>query len=163
MERGVKFLRGELAAVARSRRYKRPLPHRFATLDLNSDAMAFTAQNLRRMDDPYFRYFCERFHGPHTGMWSDLDALEGRVLSLSEALTGGLPAHPLTAGRDRWVAQDLAWRLLTVAAQCEDREASDTLEGLVEGREGCISVAEGVPSAASVREDCIRAAGGGDG
>lgn len=133
VERGVKFLRAELAAVARSRRYRRPLPHRFATLDLNSDAMAFTAQNLQRMEDPYFRYFCERFHGPHTGMWSDLDALEGRVLGLSEALTGGLPAPPLTAGRARWVAQDLAWRLLTVAAQCEDREASDTLEGLVEG------------------------------
>jgi len=132
LQRGIDFLQGELTAVARSRRFKRPLPHRFATLDLNSDAMAFTAQNLARLEDPIFRSFVERFHGPHTGMWDHLDDLEGRLWGISEALKGGLSAPPLTAGRQHWVAQDVAWRLLTVSAQCEDQEAIEALEQMVD-------------------------------
>lgn len=132
LQRGIEFIQGELAAVARSRRFKRPLPHRFATLDLNSDAMAFTAQNLARLEDPIFRSFIEKFHGPHTGMWDHLDDLEGRLWGLSEAIKGGLSAPPLTAGSQHWIAQDVAWRLLTVSAQCEDLEAVEALEQMVD-------------------------------
>lgn len=132
LQRGVDFLQGELTAVARSRRFKRPLPHRFATLDLNSDAMAFTTQNLARLEDPTFRYFVERFHGPYSGMWEHLDDLEGRLWGLSEAIKGGLAAPPLTAGRQHWVAQDVAWRLLMISAQCEDQEAIEALEQMVD-------------------------------
>lgn len=132
LNRGVEFLQGELAAVARSRRFKRPLPHRFATLDLNSDAMAFTAHNLARLEDPVFRRFIEQFHGPHTGMWSHIDDLEGRLWGVSESLREGLHAPTLTAGRQHWVAQDVAWRLLTVSAQCEDLEAVEALEQMVD-------------------------------
>ena len=133
IKEGIKFVKDELAMIAKSKRFGRPLPHRYATLDLNSDSMAYVAQNLKRMEDPYFRMFVELFHGQHTGMCSDLDELEGRVWGLTEALSGGLPANPLPIGKDHWIAQDLGWRLLSVAAQCEDREAIDHLESLAEG------------------------------
>ena len=133
IKEGIKFVKNELAMIAKSKRFGRPLPHRYATLDLNSDAMAYVAQNLKRMEDPYFRMFIELFHGHHTGLWADLDELEGRVWGLTEALSGGLPANPLPAGKDHWIAQDLGWRLLSVAAQCEDQEAIDLLESLAEG------------------------------
>ena len=129
---GIRFVKDELAMIAKSKRFGRPLPNRYATLDLNSDAMAYVAQNLKRMEDPTFRLFTELFHGHHTGMWSDLDELEGRVWGVTEALSGGLPANPLPAGRAHWIAQDLGWRLLTISAQCEDKEAIDRLESLAE-------------------------------
>ena len=129
---GIKFVKSELAMIAKSKRFGRPLPNRYATLDLNSDALAYVAQNRRRMEDPVFRMFVELFHGHHTGMWSDLDELEGRVWGVCEALSGGLPANPLPAGRAHWIAQDIGWRLLTVSAQCEDREAVERLESLTE-------------------------------
>jgi hypothetical protein len=130
---GIKFVKAEFAMIAKSKRFGRPLPNRYATLDLNSDALAYVAQNLRRMEDPVFRMFIELFHGHHTGMWADLDELEGRVWGLCEALSGGLPANPLPAGRAHWIAQDLGWRLLLVSTQCEDAEAIDRLESLAEG------------------------------
>jgi hypothetical protein len=130
---GIRFVKDELAMIAKSKRFGRPLPHRYATLDLNSDAMAYVAQNIKRMEDPTFRMFIELFHGHHTGMWADLDELEGRVWGLTEALSGGLPANPLPAGKAHWIAQDLGWRLLSISAQCEDKEAIDRLESLAEG------------------------------
>ncbi len=130
---GIRFVKDELAMIAKSKRFGRPLPNRYATLDLNSDSMAYVAQNLKRMEDPVFRMFIELFHGHHTGMWADLDELEGRVWGLTEALSGGLPANPLSAGQDHWIAQDLGWRLLSVSAQCEDQEAIDRLEELAVG------------------------------
>ena len=129
---GIEFVRRELFTISRSRRFQRPLPHRYATLDLNSDAMAYVTQNHARMNDPLFRRFIELFHGPQTGMWADIDELEDRVWGLTEALSGGLPANPLMAGRSHWIAQDVGWRLLTVAAQCEDQEVIDHLEVMVE-------------------------------
>lgn len=129
---GLKFIRDELAMISRSKRFGRPLPHRFATLDLNSDGMAYVAQQRLRMEDPVFRLFTELFHGPHTGMWADLEELEGRVWGLSEALSGGLPANPLSAGREHWIAQDIGWRLLALSAHCEDPEAIDRLRTLAE-------------------------------
>lgn len=133
IKEGIKFVKDELAMVAKSKRFGRPMPHRYATLDLNSDSMAYVAQNLKRMEDPCFRMFVELFHGHHSGMWADLDELEGRVWGLTEALSGGLPANPLPAGKDFWIAQDLGWRLLSVSAQCEDQEAIQRLESLAEG------------------------------
>lgn len=130
---GLRFVKDELAMIAKSKRFGRPLPNRFATLDLNSDAMAYVAQNIKRMEDPVFRKFIELFHGHHTGMWADLDELEGRVWGLTEALSGGLPANPLPAGKEHWIAQDLGWRLLSVSAQCEDKEAIERLDSLAEG------------------------------
>ena len=129
---GLNFVRDELAMIMRSKRFGRPLPNRFATIDLNSDALAYVAQQQLRMEDPLFRKFIELFHGPHTGMWADLEELEGRVWGLTEALSGGLPANPLSAGSDFWIAQDLGWRLLTLSAQCEDEEAVESLEEMAE-------------------------------
>jgi hypothetical protein len=132
IDNGIAFMKREINAITRSRRFARPLPHRYATLDLNSDAMAYVAQNTARMEDESFRLFIELFHGPHTGMWHDLDELEDRLWGLTESLTGGLPSNPLRAGKPHWIAQDVAWRLLTVAAQCEEKELIEHLYQMTE-------------------------------
>jgi hypothetical protein len=132
LQKGVDFVRAELNAVARSRRFGRPLPNRFATLDLNSDAMTYMVYQKKRMQDPLFRQYIDLFHGPDTGMWSDLDELEDRLWGLTETLSGGLPSNPLKARRPQWIAQDIGWRLLTIAGQCEDTEAIDALETMAE-------------------------------
>jgi hypothetical protein len=132
LENGIKFVKDELSAVAKSRRFSKPISHIYASLDLSSDALAYVSMHQQRMEDPFFRAFIERFHGPHTGMWQDLDELEDRVLGLCSMLTGGLPPNPLTVNRSQLIAQDVAWRFYTIAAQCEDEEAIVELEGLID-------------------------------
>jgi hypothetical protein len=132
IENGIKFVKDELSAVAKSRRFSKPISHLYATLDLSSDALAYVSMHHHRYQDPYFRAFLERFHGAHTGMWLDLDELEDRVVSICNHLSGGLAPNPLAGKRSDYIAQDIAWRFFTVASQCEDMEAIEALEGLVD-------------------------------
>ena len=130
-EAGIRFVEQELAAVARSRRLGRPLSHRFATLDLTSDAIAWTAANRNRLAAPEFAWFRELFLGPRQGAFSDLDEMESRIFEVMNALTGRGVAQPLEGGRSLWIAQDLAWRFLLIAMECEG-EVIDHLHGLIE-------------------------------
>jgi hypothetical protein len=132
IENGIKFVKDELSAVAKSRRFSRPISHIFASLDLSSDALAYVSMHQQRMNDAFFRDFIDKFHGSHTGMWHDLDELEDRVLSLCSMLTGGLAPNPLNTNKEQLIAQDIAWRFYTIAAQCEDEEAIVALEDLID-------------------------------
>ena len=126
---GRAFVDRELAAIAHSRRTGRSISHQFTTLNLASDALAYTAANRLRMASPEFARYIELFHGPELGCYSDLDALEARVLEVQAAICGDGPLAPLSAGADRVVAQDLGWRLLQISADCEG-EIVDALDGL---------------------------------
>lgn len=116
---GRAFVEAELAAIARSRREGRPIAHRYATLDLQSDGLAYCAQHARRLASPVFRRWFEQLHGPALGGHAHLDDLEARVVEVVEALAGGAPARPLAGGAERVVAADLGWRLLQVTLECE--------------------------------------------
>ncbi|MEE2645359.1 MAG: hypothetical protein VYD19_10535, partial [Myxococcota bacterium] len=132
-EEGLYFLHSELAAVNRSRRYRHPVSHRYSTVDLCSDGLQYARRHFARISDPLSERFIELFHGPETGCWPDLETLEERVLSLSAWLAEGAESPPpLLASRERWIAQDVASRIVTVAAGCADEDVVAGLEALIE-------------------------------
>lgn len=117
--KGRAFVEAELAAVERARRTGRPISHRWATLDLQSDALAYVgAHRLRLMSSEYAR-FAELFPAPGRDH-ATLDAIEARVRAVLDDLCGGPEAAPLEpADPWRWVAHDIGWRLLQIGAECE--------------------------------------------
>lgn len=128
---GLRYLDGELAAIARSRRLGRPVAHRWATLDLSSDGVAYARAHGARLASPEFARWSSGFGRCQV---DDLDALEARVLEVVGALFGGpAPTRPETPaqGRRWWVAEDIAWRLSTVRAET-DGEAARELDGLID-------------------------------
>ncbi|MEZ4468768.1 MAG: hypothetical protein R3F43_31150 [bacterium] len=128
---GLAFVDRELAAVERSRRLGRPVPHRYATLDLASDAMAYAASHHLRLASPEFHRYFELFHaGEGSGAQGDLDGLAHRVEQLAAALAGRGTVAPWPLDTATLRARDVGWRLLQVAAECEG-EALDTLDSLV--------------------------------
>lgn len=127
---GRAFVEAELAAVDRSRRLGRPVHHRYATLDLQSDALAYVDAHRRRLTSPEYRRYAERFPAPGRDHRT-LDALEARVRALLDDLCGGPAAAPLAGDRWRWVSHDLGWRLTQIAAE-SDPELGDGLDRLIE-------------------------------
>lgn len=113
---GLRFVDAELAAIARSRRLGRAVPHRWATLDLASDGVAYARAHAARLSSDTFQAYADRFLVADGGWSEDLDALEARVLDVLAGLLGPdrpAPLAPTAAhGRWRWVTQDLGWRAL---------------------------------------------------
>ncbi|MFT7520466.1 MAG: hypothetical protein ACI9MC_002615, partial [Kiritimatiellia bacterium] len=113
------FLERELAAVARTRAVGRPVPHIYGSLDLCSDGVAYAAAHGPRMLSPEFEVYADAFMVENGGWVQTLDELEQRVIEVTRGLVLGTPVRPLAPtaahGQARWIAQDLAWRLLTVA------------------------------------------------
>ena len=131
IEQGLDFIDRELAAVARSRRLGRPISHRFATLDLASDGVAYALAHGPRLSSPEFARWSAAFDRQRS---EDLDALEQRVLDVTAAVLGEPlvdPPHSAEVGRLRAICGDLAWRLFTVQADT-DGDAARQLEGILE-------------------------------
>lgn len=116
---GIAYLEAELAAVDASRRSGSIVPHRFATLDLSSDGVAYARAHGARLTSSEFHAFVERFGGD--GIWPSLDVLVARVVEVTRGLLLDAPVAPLAntpeQGRWRWILQDLAWRLLCIQGQ----------------------------------------------
>lgn len=129
---GMRFVDRELAAIARSRRTGTLQPHRWATLDLCSDGVAYAAAHLSRLRSDCAHAWADRFlpHGP-----LDLDELEVRVLAVCGGLLGQHAPEPLAPspiqGQARWTLQDLGWRLLQVREETEG-EAADEISRIVD-------------------------------
>jgi hypothetical protein len=130
LAQGRAFVARELDAVRRSMRTGRPEPHGWATLDLASDGLAYAAANADRLASREMHEFAEFFCRPGRGGFDSLEALADRVERVLEALLDGAPLEPWQATAATWAAQDLAWRLLTVRAECDD-EPGDGLAELV--------------------------------
>ncbi len=149
---GLRFVDRELAAVARTVRTGVPVAHVWGSLDLCSDGIAYADGHGARLEGPAFRAWAERFFVPETGGFGDLPALVARVEAVVAALAsdGPLPTwvgDPVV-GRRRWVAADLAARLLDAATS--DRGIPAEVESWVDG------LAEGVDPSEVARQ--IRAA-----
>lgn len=127
---GLAFVQRELAAVRRSIETGLPVTHRFATLDLHSDALAYTAAHGGRLSSPTFARFIELFHADDAlGRHKSLEGLMARIEAVAGALAEGRSIEPLRSTRARMIAQDLGWRLLMVAADCAG-ETADLLDAL---------------------------------
>ncbi|MFN3197857.1 MAG: hypothetical protein ACE366_05500 [Bradymonadia bacterium] len=143
LEAGQAFVHRELEAVARSVELGRPLPHRYATLDLASDGVAYARAHHVRLTSPEFAEFMTCFYRPNQGWFDHLDDLSERVLQVMGALCGGPDASPLDGDRWLWAAQDLGWRLYQIKAETRgplladldavlsDLASTPTAEGIV--------------------------------
>lgn len=127
---GLAFVQRELDAVRRSIATGLPVSHRYATLDLDSDALAYTAAHAGRLTSPTFARFIELFHADDSlGRHASLEALMARIEVVAGALAAGRAIPPLRSDRPRMIAQDLGWRLLMIAADCAG-ETADLLDAL---------------------------------
>lgn len=133
-EEAVRFLDAELAAVARTRREGRPVPHRYANLDLCSDGLAYADAHAARLSSEAMERLAP-FFAPAGGCSETLDVLEERVLEVARGIALGEPVRPLAPtreeGEDRFVRQDLAFRMLTVREECGE-ETSARIDVLVD-------------------------------
>lgn len=127
LEEGVAFLERELAAVARTRRTGRPVSHRWGSLDLTSDGLAYARAHGRRLNSEAMAH-CERFLIGNAG---SLDALEARVVEVARGLLLGEPIASHGADRDAFIRADVAFRMLTVWEETEG-EAADAILELLE-------------------------------
>ncbi len=121
---------GVLAAVAKSRRVGKITGFRYGTLDPLVDALQYTNAHRKRLQSPENARFRELFLGPEQGAVQHLDDLEARVIAVSEAIAGTGPPVTLVGNRALWMAQDVAWRLVTVAAQ-SDVEVNEAIWAMV--------------------------------
>lgn len=127
---GKAFVARELAAVRESMRTGQLVEHRHATLNLASDALAYTTAHAGRLTSPTFARYIELFHPDDAlGRHASLEALIARIEAITDCLVEGRPIPPLRSDRSRIIAQDLGWRLLMTAADCEG-EAADVLDAL---------------------------------
>lgn len=136
LQEAAAFMDRELAAVARSRRTGRPVPHQWATLNLCSDGLAYAHAHGGRLRSPVFQDYAERFLIPGGGHSESLDQLENRVLEVFLAISGDQESLSPWApspdhGEFRWKAQDLGWRL-TMAAQGQEGAPRSALEQLLD-------------------------------
>jgi hypothetical protein len=113
---GLRFVERELTAVMRSRRLGRPRGTLHATIDLASDGLAYAAAHGPRLRAPEMERFVAQFFAPGQGHHATLESLEARVLEVTRAVAGRGKARALEASRWDYVAQDVGYRLLTLAA-----------------------------------------------
>jgi hypothetical protein len=151
-EEGDRYVAAELAAVAETRRLGRSVSHRWATLELASDGLAWAAAHGRRVGSPAFNGWIERFVPENTGQHATLDALTARVEAVIAALRDGAALSPWDADRRRWIAQDMGWRLTTIHADCEG-EAAAGLDALLDAFASTLDVAAAVASYRALAED----------
>jgi len=155
--RGRRYVEAELAAVARTLRTGRPVPNRHATLVLSSDGLAYEAAHGARLASPEFHAWVERFCDEGDGWHASLDALEARVVALLDDLCGGRPAAPWSGGRERWIAQDLGWRLVCLQADAEGElaVALDALSGALAEAPTSDGIATCIQGYRALHEDWI--------
>lgn len=128
VQRGLDLLVRELEAVHQTRKTGQLLPHRYATLNLCADGLAYARAHAQRLTSPAFHRYAERFLTPEVDVSPNLDHLIERVVEVTLALTQDTPLRSMAPtpahGRARWVTQDLAWRVLTTQALLPDHASS---------------------------------------
>jgi hypothetical protein len=167
------FVDRERDGVRRSLREGRPISTRWATIDLCSDGLAWAAAHGARLASPEFAYWVERFFVPGEGWQPTIEALDARVSELFDAIASAVagvasPRHGLSgrgaggpppatppdpaALRRRWIAGDVAWRLLTVRADC-DGAVAEALDAAVDQLADTHDVATAIASYVDLHED----------
>lgn len=148
--RGRDYVERELDAAAKTLRTGQVHPHRFATLDLSTDGLAYVAAHGPVLMSDAFAEWTARFLGGESdGHHDSIDGLVARVRAVADALAGG-PLPPPVHGGARRAAQDVGWRLLALMEDVEG-EAHAELAGMVERLAG----AQDLPGIAQTIDDYI--------
>lgn len=113
---GVAFVEREIDAILRSAETGRMVGHRYATLDLASDGLAYAAAHTTRLLSEEHARWVEWFCGPGRGHHRSLESMAARVRAVMAHMLGRSEAAPLQGDCWTWAAQDVAARLFQVAA-----------------------------------------------
>lgn len=151
-EEGDRFVAREIEAARRTLRTGDYVAHRYATLELGTDGLAWAAAHGPRLASPTFAAWVERFVPEGTGRHATIEALEARALAVYAALRDDAPLAPWRADRARWVAQDVGWRLAVIQADCEP-EAAASIDGLLDDLAASLDVAAAAAGWAALCED----------
>jgi hypothetical protein len=120
LSKGVDYVMGELAAVRESRRTGEAVHYPHDVVDLASDSVSYALAHAHRIASEEFELFTDLFFKTSGGHHATLDSLEARVLEVMAGIVEGKAVTPLGRSKWAWVGQDIGWRLLTVASECDD-------------------------------------------
>ncbi len=128
---GQRFLDRELAAIEKSKKLGRMVPNHWGTLDLASDGLAYAAANLTRLQSSAFERYVAQFVHKNQGRHNSLEALEARILDVSQAILEPKNASPWQSDPTTWIAQDLGNRLIQIWMECEG-DSADEIDHIIE-------------------------------
>ncbi len=150
--RGREFVEAEIDAAWQTLKSGVPVSHRYGTLDLCTDGLAYARAHHPVLTDPIFAAWTERFCSQERGWHTDLDGLVARVRDMVTALSGDGDAAPLIGHSATWAAQDLGWRLLALRAEIDGApaEALETMVDRLATAADRADLAEGMAVIASV-------------
>ena len=131
LARGQAYVQRELAAVRQSMTTGRMIPHRMATLDLGSDALAYAAAHAERLNSETFYRYMDRFGHEQRGHHTSLNSVIERIEAITSAIVSDTSVTPWRASRWHWAAQDVGGRLLQIWAETEG-EAAEVLQSMVD-------------------------------
>lgn len=143
--RGRAFLAREIAAVRASIASGRPVFSQHGAIDLMADGLAYAAAHAPRLRSPELQSAIVHAFGEPgaaSGYFDDLEAFAAHIENLGAFVAGDAAAPPtLSGGRWRFIAQDLAGRLMQIAADADGEcfaGLSELVTRLAEGDEGCV-------------------------
>jgi hypothetical protein len=128
---GRAYVRAEIARARRSLEVGLPLAHRYATLDLSTDGLAYVSAHGPVIESDAYARWIGAFLQPDQGWHPTLDALIDRIEAVMAAITEGAPLAPWAGGPWRRAAQDVGWRLIQLREEVEG-EAADGLDALID-------------------------------
>jgi hypothetical protein len=138
------WLDKELAAVQRTRNQGIPISHRYGSLDLTTDGMAYARAHGPRLRSPQMLRYADACLVPDGFGVESLDALIARVEAVVAAITSDTPLAPWAptpgVGRTRWALQDVAWRML----QASDVVGFDAVATAIQSNATDVSVLQDI-------------------
>jgi hypothetical protein len=118
------FVRREIEAARATLRTGNVVPHRWATLDLASDGLAYVGAHGPRLASAAAARIVPAFLRDGQGWHARHEGLIARIEAVLDDLCGGAPAAPVAPDAARWRAVDVAWRLAQVAEDCDEYTAA---------------------------------------
>lgn len=152
---GRAYVEAEIDAAWRTLASGIPVSHRYGTLDLCTDGLAYARAHGPVLASSELAEWVERFCTEGRGWHADLEGLVARSRDIVAALCDEGDAPPLDGHAGTWIAQDLGWRLLQLRAEL-DGEVAGTVDGWVDrlaDAAGALSAAEARAVVAGVIDD----------
>ena len=132
---GIGYFQKEIDRIDASLREGRPIANRWFQIDLSSDGVAYARGHARRLSSDAMRRFAEQFLVPGGGYFDAIGDLRDRAIEVARGILLGDPVRPWAenpeVARDRWIVQDVAWRLLQIRSETAG-EAAIALDRLID-------------------------------
>ncbi len=141
----------ERDAIRRGLRDGAPIRTPRDRIDLCTDGLAWAASHAGRVRSEEFAMFVELFFRPGEAWHPSIESLDARVEALADALLDSGALSPSGDGA-QWRAQDVAWRLLHVRADC-DADTAASLDDIVRSLAADLDLARAVSAYEALCEE----------